>query len=302
MDNFSDIAVFVEIVRKGSFTAAAESLKMSRPVVSKYLARLENRLGVRLLNRTTRKLSLTEAGQGFFNTCKSGLEQLQDAEAEVLQLQQSPKGILRLNTPMSFGIQHVAPLLNNFKESYPDIQVEMNLEDRKLDVVEEGFDVSVRITDMPDSSLVARRLCSCRHVIVAAPEYLESAGVPEKPGDLINHHILAYRYQESSHVWHFNGGENRQVQVSLPVHTKINNSLAIREAVLNGMGVARMPTFVVGQDIRVGNLVALFPKFDLLEVGVFLVYPQRRLLSPKVRAFIDFMVNQISDPPHWDEY
>ena len=228
------------------------------------------------------------------------LQDLEDARSEVSRLQAKPRGVLRLNAPMSFGILHIAPRLVDFHRQYPEVRVDLNLDDRKLDVVEEGFDLSVRISDLPDSSLVARRLCQCRHVIVASPNYLKEMGKPKTPTDLLKHRILTYRYQESSLNWHFLRGDKSTEHVQIDGHTRINNSLAIREAVLSGLGIARMPTFSVGEDIKKGSLVKLFGNLELPQVSIFLIYPQRRHLSPKIRAFVEFMATQLSDVPLWD--
>jgi DNA-binding transcriptional LysR family regulator len=301
MDSLGDIAVFVRVVNEGSFTKAADRLELSRSVVSKYVSRLEDRLGVRLLNRTTRRLSLTEAGQVFYERSVRGLHEFEEAEAEVSHLQEEPSGILRINSPMSFGILHVAPVLPQFSKEYPAVSIDMNLDDRKLDVIEEGFDVSIRISDMPDSSLVARRLGPCRHVVVAAPSYLEENGTPKTPKDLEGHNVISYRYQESANDWHFTSPENEQVSVTISGAMQMNNSMALREALLGGIGIMRTPTFIVGEDIKRGRLVRLFPGYQMLEPSIYLVFPQRRHLSPKVRAFVDFMAARITAEPYWDE-
>ena len=300
MDSLTDIAVFVRVVDSGSFTAAAARLHISKSVVSKYVTRLEDRLGARLLNRTTRRLSLTEAGRVFYERSRKGLADIEDAQAEVSRLQSEPRGILRLNAPMSFGILHVAPALPDFLKLYPEVTVDMNLDDRKVDVIEEGFDVSVRISELPDSSLVAKRIAPCRHAIVAAPSYLEQYGTPRKPEDLRDHNIITYRYQESALDWHFQTPSNKSTSVPVSGSLMMNNSLALRAALLEGVGIARTPTFVVGQDIQGGRLISTLRDYDTLEVTIFLVYPQRRHLSPKVRAFVDFMAARISETPYWD--
>ena len=300
MDDLNDIAVFVAVVDAGSFTRAAERLNLSRPVVSKYVSRLEDQLGVRLLNRTTRRLSLTEAGRIFHARSRRGLDDIADARAEISRLQEHPRGVLRINVPMSFGILHIAPLLPAFMQQYPDISVEMDLNDRKLDVIDEGFDVSVRIGELPDSSLIARRLAPCRHVIVAAPAYLEARGMPRKPEELRDHDILSYSLQQSAQNWHFLDPAGRSIQVPADSRLQVNNSLALREALLGGLGIARTPTFLVGEDLRQGRLTRLLGDHQSLEVSVFVVYPQRRHLSPKVRAFIEFLAEKIQDPPYWD--
>ena len=300
MDSLTDIVVFVRVVDDGSFTRAAERLKLSRSVVSKYVTRLEGRLGARLLNRTTRRLSLTEAGRIFYQRSRRGLQDIEEAEAEVSRLQEKPRGVLRINSPMSFGILHIAPALPEFLAQHPEVSVEMNLDDRVVDVIEEGFDVSIRIAEMPDSSLIARRLAPCRHVIVAAPAYLEKHGTPRTPEDLRDHNIISFSYQASAYDWHFISPDNKQISVPVSGSMQANNSLALREALLRGVGITRTPTFVVGKDVQDGHLLSILGNYRTLEVSIYLVYPQRRHLSPKVRAFVDFMADRISEPPYWD--
>jgi len=279
LDSLNDIAVFVRVVDSGSFTAAAERLGISKSVVSKYVTRLEDRLGARLLNRTTRRLSLTEAGRVFYERSRQGLADIEDAQAEVSRLQGEPRGTLRLNAPMSFGILHVAPALPEFLNLHPDVTVDMNLDDRIVDMIEEGFDVSVRISELPDSSLVARRLGPCRHAIVAAPAYLERRGTPRTPEELRDHNIITYRYQESAHEWHFLRPGNKPISVAVSGSLMMNNSLAVREALLEGVGITRTPTFVVGKDIQEGRLIPVLREYQILEVTIFLVYPQQQRLA-----------------------
>jgi DNA-binding transcriptional LysR family regulator len=300
VDSLTDIAVFVQVVDSGSFTTAAERLQISRSVVSKYVSRLEDRLGARLLNRTTRRLSLTEVGQVFYERSRKGLADIDEAQAEVSRLQGEPRGTLRINAPMSFGILHVAPALPAFQAQYPGLTVDMNLDDRKVDVIEEGFDLSIRISDLPDSSLVARRIAPCRHVVVASPAYLEQHGTPRTPAELQGHNIISYRYQESMLHWHFKKAGQNAESVAVSGTLQMNNSLALRAALLAGAGIMRTPTFLVGEDVREGRLVALLPGYETLELAIYLVYPERRYLSPKVRAFIEFMSAQIGERPNWD--
>jgi len=301
MESLTDIAVFVQVVDSGSFTAAAERLELSKSVVSKYVTRLEDQLGARLLNRTTRRLSLTEVGRVFYERSRRGLEDIEDAKQAVSLLQGEPRGTLRINVPMSFGILHVAPALPEFQRRYPELNVDMNLDDRKVDVIEEGFDVSVRISDLPDSSLIAKNIAPCKHAIVATPAYLAKHGTPHLPDDLRNHKIISYRYQESALEWHFKTPDQKPLSVTVSGSVTMNNSLAIREAVLENIGIARTPTFVVGKDIKEGRLVPLLTKYECLQVQIYVVYPQRKHLSPKVRAFVDFLADRITESPYWDQ-
>ena len=300
MESLSDIAVFVHVVRSGSFTAAAEKLDLSKSVVSKYVTRLEDRLGARLLNRTTRRLSLTEVGQAFFERSQRALCEIEEAEAEVSRLQSEPRGELRLSSPMSFGILHVAPLLPAFQVRYPELTVDMVLDDRKTDLVDEGFDLAIRIGELPDSSLVARRLGPCRQVVCGSPEYFARNGVPQSPEDLADHPALTYRYQDAPAEWRLVDDEGNFHQVAINGRLQMNNSLALREALLKGAGVTLTPTFVVGADIKAGRLMAVLADYKALEVSIYAVYPQRKHLSPKVCAFVDFLSDQIKAPPYWE--
>ena len=300
MESLSDIAVFVQVVRAGSFTAAAEKLSLSKSVVSKYVTRLEDRLGARLLNRTTRRLSLTEVGQAFFERSRRALGEIEEAEAEVSRLQGEPRGELRLGSPMSFGILHIAPLLPAFQECYPELTVDMVLDDRRSDLVDEGFDLAIRIGELPDSSLVARRLGPCRHVVCGTPEYFARHGAPQSPADLADHRALTYRYQDAPAEWRFvdSGGDYHRVEID--GRLQLNNSLALREVLLKGAGVTLTPTFVVGPDIQAGRLVAVLTEYKALEISIYAVYAQRKHLSPKVRAFVDFLSDRITDTPYWE--
>ncbi len=300
MENLSDIAVFVQVVDSGSFTAAAERLELSKSVISKYVTRLEDRLGARLLNRTTRRLSLTEAGRILYSRSQRGLEEIEAAEMEVSQLQQTPRGNLRFNTPMSFGILHIAPALMDFQQANPDVSIDMNLEDRQIDLVEEGYDLAIRIAELPDSSLIARRLGPCRHVLCASPAYLEQHGTPRTPEELQGHRALTYGYSDSPREWRMLATDGRYLTVPVNSCMHMNNSLALREAVLNHAGIVLIPTFIVGPDIQSGRLQPVLANYRMPELSIYAVYPQRRHLSPKVRAFVEFMAGRISDSPVWD--
>lgn len=300
MDALSDVAVFVQVINSGSFTATADKLGLSKSVVSKYVSRLEDRLGARLLNRTTRRLSLTEVGRAFFERSARGLLEIEEAEAEVSRLQGAPRGELRISSPMSFGILHIAPKLPAFQALYPELTVDMVLDDRKVNLLDEGVDLAIRIGDLPDSTLVARRLGLCRHVVCGAPDYFTRHGIPKVPEDLVRHAVLVFRYQDSPNEWQFVGPDGSDRSVTLAYRLRMNNSLALREAALQGAGITLTPTFVVGADIRAGRLQAVLTDYMAREVPIHAVYPQRKHLSPKIRAFVEFMTEQIQDPPHWE--
>lgn len=293
MEPLGDIACFVEVVRRGSFTAAAEKLGLTRSAISKQVARLENRLQARLLNRTTRRLSLTEVGQTFHASARRGLQEIADAEAAVTALQAAPRGTLQLNVPMSFGILHIAPAIADFLDCFPEVQVDVRLDDRKLDLVEAGFDLAIRIGELPDSSLVARAICPCPLVACAAPAYLKRRGRPATPDDLRRHDVLLYSYSDAPSQWIFTGRSGHTISVPVNGRVRMNNSLALREVLLAGAGITVTPRFVVEADLRAGRLTALLQDHRLRELAVYAVYPERRHLSPKVRAFIDFIGDRL---------
>jgi DNA-binding transcriptional LysR family regulator len=301
MDPLSDVACFVSVVDCGSFTSAAGQLGLSRAAVSKQVSRLEGRLRARLLNRTTRRLSLTEVGQVFYASAKRGLQEIAEAEAAVSTLQAAPRGTLRLNVPMSFGILHLAPALPAFLARFPEIGVDVRLDDRKLDLVEEGFDVAIRIGELPDSSLVARRLCACPRVVCATPDYLHARGEPATPDELRRHNVITFSYSDAPSQWHFTARDGSPLAVSVSGSVRMNNSLALREVLLAGVGIALTPRFVVGPDLRAGRLKAVLTDYPVRPLSVHAVYPERRNLSPKVRAFVDFTAELLAGQNDWNQ-
>ncbi len=299
----NDAEIFVQVVETGSFTATAERLNLSKAVVSKYVSRLETELGARLLYRTTRRLSLTEAGEIFFERCSLGLQELNGARSEVVWMQGAPRGTLKISVPVSFGVAQLAQIMSKFTDQYPAVDIDMVMDDKKTDIVKDGFDLAVRITeDASENSIVTTRIAPCHHVTCAAPAYIERCGLPEKPSDLVNHTVLTYSYQQSALRWAFTAPDGTEEVVEIKSKVRINNSLAIREMLLNGVGLTRTPTFIVGPDIAAGRLVALLPDYEALEVSIFLAYPDREFLSPKVSAFMEFMSQEITESPQWDAF
>ncbi|MEX0922171.1 MAG: LysR family transcriptional regulator [Rhodovibrionaceae bacterium] len=298
----SAMLVFARVVDCGGFTAAAEELDLSKSAVSKQIARLEDRLGTRLLNRTTRTLSLTEAGTAFYERCLDVVAAAQAAEATVQHLAEAPRGELRINAPMSFGQSHIAPALPDFLARYPELTVDLVLNDRLVDLVEEGFDVGVRIGPLDDSSLVARRLAPARRVLCAAPAYLARAGTPARPEDLRSHDCIAYSYQLSGRQWRFRHPELGERRVKVSGRLKGNNGDALVAAAAGGLGVVLSPTFIVTEELRSGALRVLLPDWQVYpRIDVNAVFPASRNLSLKVRVFVDFLAARFGETPSWDE-
>ncbi|AWK88706.1 LysR family transcriptional regulator [Azospirillum thermophilum] len=299
MDRLDDMLAFIKVVDTKSFTAAAERLNLSKSVVSRRIGELENRLGARLLNRTTRKLSLTEVGQAFYERCTRILADLDEAEQAVADLHAAPRGRLRLNAPTSFGVRHLAPAIAEFLERYPDIEVDMDLNDRFVDLIDEGYDVAIRIGRLRDSTLVARRLAPVRRVVCASPAYLEKYGTPAVPEDLADHRCLIYTNTPAAEQWQFRvNGELRSVRVAGPMRS--NNGDMLREAAMAGIGVLMTPTFICGEALSSGALKLVLAEFMYSDIAVNAVYPQNRHLSPKVRVFVDFLARRFGPQPYWD--
>lgn len=300
MDQFSAIPVFVAVVEKGKFSAAAQSLGVSKSAVSKRINQLENHLGVRLLHRTTRKLSLTEAGARYYEHAAKALRAASKAEDAVTELQGEPQGKLKISSPMSFGRLHVAPLIPRFLQRYPKLQIDLVMDDKNIDLVAVGVDVAIRAGDMPNSTLIARKLAPLRQVLCACPSYIERYGMPVTPSELCNHNCILFSYSGDANEWALNkDGQSEVVMVSGSY--RVNNSEAILEALLDGIGIGRLPTFVAGPDLKAGNLVRVLDSYHLPNHTFYAVFPEREYMPAKVRAFLDFAVDYFGgEQPYWD--
>ena len=296
MDRFAELRAFVEVVRAGAFVKAADALKLSKTAVSRQIGDLEKRLGVRLLNRTTRRLSLTEEGQRFHEHARTVLGELEAAEADVMTRAREVTGLIRITAPLSFGILHLAPLWPQFRALHPGATLDVTLGDRVVDLVDEGYDLAVRIARLPDSTLVSRRLAATRMVLCAAPAYLSKHGTPRHPRELDAHVTLSYSYWSSGDEWRFAGPDGDvSVRVKPWMHT--NNGDSCRAAALAGNGIILQPSFLVGEDLRQKTLIELMPEFRAIELGAYAIYPTRRHLLPRVRAMVDFLTDRFRDPP-----
>ena len=300
VDLLTSMHIFTHVVEANGFTAASTRLGLSRAAVSKHIAQLETHLGGQLLQRTTRRVSLTDVGQSYYERCKQILEDVADAECLVTGLNTEPRGSLRLNVPMSFGIKQIAPLLNRLTTQYPQLSIDLSLSDRLVDIVEEGYDLVIRIATLKESNLIARRLALCRHIICAAPGYLDQHGRPVSTEDLARHSCLRYAYTKNSNEWRvFKNRVEHRVRIKGPL--LVNNGEALCAAAEHGAGITLLPTFIAGESIRKGKLEVVLPDYDCPELGIYAVYSSRRHQSAKVRALIDFLASEISDPPCWDE-
>jgi DNA-binding transcriptional LysR family regulator len=302
MEGFGAIPVFVAVVENRGFTAAARTLGISKSAVSKRINQLEKHLGVRLFHRTTRKLSLTEAGERYFEHAAQALTAAGHAEDAVTELQGEPQGKLRISSPMSFGRLHVAPLIPKLMKRYPKLQIDLLMDDRKVDLVAAGIDVAIRSGsgNLPDSALIARKLAPLRQVLCASPEYIDLHGLPGTPAELTEHNCILFSLSSDVNEWTL-VGDNEPEIVSVSGNYRVNNSEALLEALREGIGIGRLPTFVAGPDLKTGRLVKLFESHHIPDHTFYAVFPERKYLPAKVRAFLDFAIEHFGgDQPYWD--
>ena len=300
MREFAAIPVFVAVVENGGFSAASRSLGVSKSAVSKRINQLESYLGVLLLHRTTRKLSLTEAGERYYEHANQALIAAKKAEDSVTELQGEPQGKLKISSPMSFGRLHVSPLIPKFLQRYPKLQIDLVMDDRNIDLVADGIDLAIRSGDMQDSTLVARKLAPLRQVLCASPSYIERYGMPTTPSELSERNCILFSYSGDSNQWTLTKGDQSKV-VSVSGSYRVNNSEALLEALREGVGIGRLPTFVAGPDLKAGNLVRVLEPYQIPNHIFYAVFPERRYLPAKVRAFLNFAIETFGgDQPYWD--
>jgi DNA-binding transcriptional LysR family regulator len=291
----ADIEVFVRVADAGSFTQAAAALGISKSHASRVVSELEDRLGARLLQRTTRKVGLTEVGAVFRDRCRRILEELHDAETAVAEQQTTPRGLLRVTLPIRFGVEYIAPAAADFAAAHEELAVELVHEDRRVDLVEEGYDLAIRIGALSESTLVARKLGPTYGMLCASPQYLARRGVPARPEDLRRHDCMLYTFQAGARVWTLRGPRG---EPSVPVAGRFssNNGESLQAAARSHLGIAFLPDFFVAEDLRAGRLVRVLPEWGR-ESAVWALYPHSRHLSAKVRQFVDFLARRFADPP-----
>jgi LysR family transcriptional activator of dmlA len=290
MPSLVAMAAFARVVETGSFTAAARDLELSTPVVSKRIGKLEHELGTRLLHRTTRKLSLTEAGSAFYQHCARLVEEARMAEETVARLNEAPRGLLRITAPASFGSNQLAMAIPDFLERYPEVRIEMVLNDRIVDLAEEGFDLAIRLTNEPQPNLVARRLTTTSKRVCASPAYWRQHGKPRTPSELAQHNCLLYASVPMLNEWYFSSSAGEE-RVEVRGNFTVNGPAALREAAVNGLGVIRLTSFSVSQDIAAGRLEAVLDDYASPDTDIYLAYLPNRYLSKKTRGFIDFLID-----------
>ncbi|MEO0820858.1 MAG: LysR family transcriptional regulator [Pseudomonadota bacterium] len=300
MDRFEDMRCFIQVVDHGSVTRAAETLSIAPSAVSRRIKELEGRLGVQLLARTTRRMSLTEAGQTFYDRSVRILADVEEAEGEVSDASRALSGILRVAAPLDYGTQHLAPLLNEFAADHPALTVDLDLSDRMADLVGEGFDLALRIGALRDSTLIARRLTQMGMQVVASPDFIVRFGQPATPEDMADWPGLVYSGSERADIWRFTRPNGTEGSLQMQVRMRANNGSVLAEAARMGLGVALQPDFVVRRALDEGGLVSLLEDHRWPDLSLYAVYPQTRHLSGKARALIDFLSKRLSGAPALD--
>ncbi|MDB1125819.1 LysR family transcriptional regulator [Vibrio algarum] len=290
------MAIFAQVVKLGSFTLAADVSGHSTSYISKEVSKLEARLGVRLLHRTTRSLSLTPEGELYYQRCQQIIEDAEQAENAIIGKQGEPHGLLRVSCPMSYGLSNLSPVLSRFIDGYPKIKLDLELNDRKVDLISDGFDVVIRAAQrLEDSSLISRKITRSEALVLASPRYLSKHGTPKHPYDLDRHKIISYSNLKQPNVWIFDDVNGEQIQVHVDSHVLTNNSMLEVELAVADQGIFRIPRFALKDELETGKLVELFENWPKPSIGIYMVYPSRKHMSAKVRSFIDFVMDELGD-------
>jgi DNA-binding transcriptional LysR family regulator len=304
MSLFDDMTVFVRAVEVGSFSGAAQKLGIAKSIVSRRILSLENRLGTSMFHRSTRRLSLTETGIAYYERARRILADVAEAEDVASQLHGELKGRLRVAAPMSFGYRHLSPVVMEFLRTHPQVDIELDLNDRRVELISEGFDIAVRIGSLPDSSIMSRTIAACRHVACASPAYLADHGRPQTPAELASesHVCLSYNNRPRAEQWRFLvDGQWADVSVKAR-HIHSNNGEILSEAAVAGLGIVVLPTFIVNDAIATGALEILLENYEVASPSILAVWPPSRQLSRKVRAFVNLLAARFAKTPHWDKF
>ncbi len=299
MGQLEDMQVFIRVVEADGIGRAAEQLGIAKSAVSRRLSELEKRLGTRLINRTTRSSSLTDAGQRFYERSMLVVDQVAELQSDLQEDECALAGNIRLAAPLSFGLRHLAAPVSDFMQEHPQVRIRMDFSDKQVDIVEDGFDLALRIADLKDSTLQARKIFPCHHALVASPDYLKRVGQPKSVVDLENLQFLKYAEIANSPIL-FTDANDKRYSINPESHIVTNNGDFLLQMACKGHGLVTLPTFVVWESLASGELVEVLPELSLPSIHAFLVYPRNRYLPRRIRLFIDFIANQFGDQPYWD--
>jgi DNA-binding transcriptional LysR family regulator len=300
MDRFENMGSFIRVVEAGSISGAADRLGVAKSAVSRRLKELEEHLGVELFHRTTRRMNLTDTGRAFYHQSVRIMEDVLEAELATSQAHATLKGSLKIALPSTFGLMHMGPAINEFSQAHPKIEFDLDFNDREVDLIQEGFDLAIRIANLPDSSLIARRLAPIRLVICASPVYLEQMGMPRSPDELIEHQCLVYSLLRDFEYWHLTDSNGREIRAKIHPYLKASTGEFLKDAAVEGLGIILLPSFIAYKEIERGALVQILKEYEVPQMDAYAIYPQTRHLSQRVRAFVDFLVKRFEGTPYWD--
>ena len=302
MNELEEIRVFTQLVDSQSATKAAERMGVANSAISRRLKDLEQRLGVQLIRRTTRRMSLTESGEIYYQRCKQLLEDFDNAQTEITQTKTHLKGRLRIASPVTFGVNHLSPAIAAFMHKHPDIEIDLDMSDRRVDLVEEGFDVAIRVGTLEDSTLIARKLAPVSHVVCAAPSFFQQYGKPKTAEDLTNIPGLCYSNFKNPGTWHYQTPDGKKGSVRVALKMRSNNGDSLKEAAIAGLGVLCEPSFIVHDAIKRGLLTTALTDYKWYDMSVYSIYPQTKHISARVRTFIDFLIKRFGHKPYWENF
>ncbi len=300
MDRFENMDTFIRVVEAGSISGAADRIGIAKSAVSRRLKELEEHLGVELFHRTTRRMNLTETGRAFYHQSVRILEDLREAELATSQAHYELKGGLKVALPLSFGLMHVGPAINEFLKAHPQIEFDLDFNDREVDLMQEGFDLAIRIANLPDSSLIARRLAPIQTVVCASPTYLERMGTPHLPDELTEHQCLVYSLIRDFEHWYLSDADGNTIKTKMRPYLKASTGEFLRDAAVNGQGIILVPSFIVYEELERGALVPVLKNYQPPRIDAYAIYPPTRHLSQRVRTFVDFLVERFAGVPYWD--
>jgi len=292
---------FVRVVEAGSLSTAANRLDIAKSAVSRRLADLESRLGVQLLNRTTRRLNLTDSGALFYQRCQRILSDLEESEQYVANVHTQLRGTIRIAAPLTFGVHHLSPVLDDFLKEHPELSLDLDLNDRTVNLMDEGVDLGIRIGKLQDSTMMARKLASAKMLLCASPEYLKRHGEPQTPADLKNHYGLSYSNLSEGELWQFTKEDGKHYSVHVPFRMRANNGEVLHKAALDGLGIVATVSFICYRELEQGKLKQILADYRTDEVGIYAVYPSQRHLPGRIRLLIDYLAERFGETPYWDK-
>ena len=300
MDRYENMNTFVHVVEAGGISSAADRMNVAKSMISRRLKELEEHLGMQLFHRTTRQMNLTDTGRAFYTQCVRILADIVEAEQAASLFHGALKGKLKVAVPLSFGLMHLGPAIQAFLQLHPEVEFDLDFNDRQVDILAEGFDLAIRIASLSDSSLIARRLTSIQSVICASPAYIEQMGKPQTPQQLIEHRCLVYNLISNYENWNFLTAEGQIVKTRINPYLKASNGQFLHDAAVAGLGIVMLPTFIVHHEIERGALIPLLTEYRRPQLEMYAIYPQTRHLSQRVRALVDFLVKRFDGVPYWD--